>query len=342
MIPAEYFATMTVEHVIFHDIPKRAQGGGAPVLADSVTDMDGAHKAVLKEKLTRTLQSKAAYDIVFNEDTASPVPDSIMEFTDRRYSEQNFVDMSRSFAEYLFEQQTGQMSAGLLCIICINIRGRKTVAILKLERERGVDLSLETVDGARQFTMALLDSLVFTDGTKLYKSAMFVNEGNDGYKAVACDTQKVVHSSQDVGQFWLRFLGCKVTVEPRVATQIWFDATYKFVNDFIADPVQKNDVYTHLISELNSNRATITPDTFTEDYIPREYRQEYRNYLVETGVSVQRFHKDLNDVQHKIKKKSLYTRGGVSVTVPQGEEDLVEIREEDIIVSDVLASIVTE
>lgn len=343
MIPADYFATMTVEHVIFHDIPRRVPGGeSAPVLADGLTDMDARHKSMLKEKLTRTLQAKSAYDIMFNDESASPVPDNVMEITNARFNSQKFIVMSRRFAEYLFEQQTGQMSAGLLCVIWINVKGRRVVAILKLERERGVELSLEDVDGSRQFTMDLLDNLVFTDGTKTYKSAMFVSEADDEYKAVACDKQKNVHSGRDVGQFWMRFLGCKVTVEPRVATELWFDATVRYVNDFITDPMQKDEVYNHIVSELHSNRATITPGTFAEDYMPKDYRQGYRDYLVEVGVSVQRFHKDLADVERKIKSKTYITRGGVTVKAPFGEEDLVQVRDNDILIDDILETIVKE
>ena len=109
-------------------------------------------------------------------------------------------------------------------------------------------------------------------------------------------------SSNELARFWLRFLGCKVTVEPRVATQKWFDTTIRFVNEYVDDPVVKNDVYEHLLSELKSNRKNILPKSFVEDYIPDDYRKDYYDYLADNGISLQSFEKDISDIQNKLVK----------------------------------------
>ncbi|MCU7866023.1 MAG: nucleoid-associated protein [Candidatus Thiodiazotropha sp. (ex Lucinoma borealis)] len=340
MILSDDLATLKIRKIIFHDVPINSKGStNSPTLAEAVTDIDVSHSDMLKNRLIRALGSKSAYEIKFVPETSSPVPAEVKEFTAKQHQTNYFIEMSRRLAQYLFEQQGGQMSPGLLCVIEVVSSGRKGLAILKLERERGADLQLSKINGKRRFDMSVLDSLVFTDGTRLFKSALFIQMGNDEFLAAACDSQRSVMSSKDVARFWLRFLGCQVTEEPRVATQKWFDATIRFVNEYVTDPIVKNDVYEHLLSELKSNKKNIVPKTFIIDYIPDDYRNEYKDFLKNNGVPTHSFEKDTSDIKSKLRTKSLHTTKGVTVTLPVEEEQLVEIETEQIVIHDLLQNI---
>lgn len=340
-IAANDLATLRVRHIIFHDVPNNARGGtNKPMLADAVTELDAPRRAMLKERLAQVLGSKAAYPVQFLDTTGSPVPEAILEFTARSHSQDAFVELSRNFAQYLFEQQGGAMSPGLLCVIDVVTAGHSGLAILKLEREKGAELELKETDGERSFEMAVLDNLVLTDGTRLFKAAIFVRAGAHEIRAAVCDGQRTVVTSSDVARFWMRFLGCRVTEEPRVTTQKWFDVTVRFVNEYISDPVAKNDVYEHLVSELKSNRATVSPKRFVEDYVPDEYRKPYLEFVKESGVSLHQFEKDLSDLGGKLRRRSLHTIRGVTVTVPVDEPRLVDIEAEQIVVHDRLQTVV--
>ncbi len=142
-----------------------------------------------------------------------------------------------------------------------------------------------------------------------------------------------------MGRFWLKYLGCRVTVEPRISTQTWFDTTVEFLNDHVTDPIVKNDLYEHLQSELKSNRKQISPNKFIEDCFPDEYRNEYKGFLKGKGVSLQAFEKDVSDIKSKITRKLLRTAKGVTVTVPADEDELVKIESDQIVVRDPLQSI---
>ncbi|MCU7942658.1 MAG: nucleoid-associated protein [Candidatus Thiodiazotropha sp. (ex Cardiolucina cf. quadrata)] len=340
MILSDDLATLKIRKIIFHDVPINSKGStNSPTLAEAVTDIDVSHSDMLKNRLIRALGSKSAYEIKFVTETSSPVPAEVKEFTAKQHQINYFIEMSRRLAQHLFEQQGGQMSPGLLCVIEVVSRGRKGLAILKLERERGADLQLSKVNGKRRFDMSVLDSLVFTDGTRLFKSALFIRMGNDEFLAAACDSQRSVMSSKDVARFWLRFMGCQVTEEPRVATQKWFDATIRFVNEYVTDPVVKNDVYEHILSELKSNKKNIVPKTFIIDYIPDDYRNEYQDFIKNNGVPMHSFEKDTSDIKSKLRTKSLHTAKGVTVTLPVEEEQLVEIETEQIVIHDLLQNI---
>ncbi|MEK7538471.1 MAG: nucleoid-associated protein [Patescibacteria group bacterium] len=341
MITSDDLARLKIRHIIFHDVPNNSKGGtNIPTLADAETEIDSSRAGMLKDRLTRALGSKSAYETEFLPETSSPVPDEVGKFTAKSHSIKHFVDMSQRLAQYLFDQQGGQMSPGLLCVIDIASAGRASLAILKLEREQGADLELRTIDGRRRFEMSVLDNLVFTDGTRLFKSALFIRTGENTFRAAACDSQRSVTRSTDVARFWMRFLGCRATEEPRIATQKWFDATVNFVNSYITDPVEKNDVYEHLLSELKSKKTKIIPKKFIEDYIPDSYQKLYSDFLADNRVSLQGFEKDTSDIQSKLRRKSLYTIKGVTVTVPVDEEHLVDIETDQIVVHDQLQNIV--
>lgn len=340
MVTSDDLAKLKIRHVIFHDIPKHIKGAtGAPVLADVETEITADRNAMLKKRLIQALGSKTAYEIEFNPDTSSPVPGLVKECTAERQAIKKFIRDSQDLAKHLFEEQNGQNSAGLLCVLDVVSGGRNALAILKLERETGADLQLKKVKGGKQFTLSILDNLVFTDGTRLFKSSLFINTGGGEFSSVVCDSQRSVMASTDMGRFWLKYLGCQVTVEPRISTQRWFDTTIEFLNDHVTDPVVTNDLYEHLQSELKSNKKNISPKKFIEDCFPDNYRNEYKDFLKEKGVLLQAFEKDVSDIKSKITRKLLRTAKGVTVTVPADEDDLVSIEAEQIVVRDPLQTI---
>src|SRR5260370_3898980 len=102
---------------------------------------------------------------------------------------------------------------------------------------------------------------------------------NEDLNQAANDRQRTIVTSDDVERFWLRFLGCTVFEEPRVATQKWFEASIRFANERVADPVVKNDLYEHIQSELKSSRKTVSPKKFVEDYLPEPYHKAYGEFL---------------------------------------------------------------
>ena len=128
------------------------------------------------------------------------------------------------------------------------------VAIWKLERQEGAEIKFREKKAA-VFDMDVLDNLILTDKTRLFKSALFFRNGpgEDDFDLGACNSQ-VPGTSDDLTRFWLNYSGCVLDQEPRVATKKWFEASLTFANDKIADPVEKNDFYEHIHSELKSNR----------------------------------------------------------------------------------------
>jgi hypothetical protein len=340
VITSDDLAMLSVRRLIFHDVPRKERGGPqGPTLTNGETQLDLSRAGILKDRLVRAVGG--ASPVEFSEGTSSPIATGVRFLTEVQRSVDEFVESSRTMANYLFEQQIGQISAGLLCVAQVVSNGIPGVAIMKLEREKGAKLDL-VVDGDRQtFAMAVLNDLVLTDGTKLFKAALFLRDG-DSFRSVACDNQNAPVHHLSIADFWLRFLGCKFTLSPTLATRDWFDVTVKFVNDFVTDPVVKNTLYESLASELKSNRHTVSPKKFMEDYVQRDLRRPYTEALEKGGVSLSRFQKDVSEIASKLARKAYYTVNGVSVVAPADQEALIQVGKKQIVVNDELKNIVAK
>jgi hypothetical protein len=340
VIESKDLAKIKIRRIIFHDVPHNLRGGTSkPELADAETQIDPRRENILRDRLVTALGSNSAYPI----ESAGPslVQDEIDKYTVKTHTTAQFIQMSRLLAEHLFAQQSGATSSGLLCVIDLTSDGRAGLALLKLERERGAELEWQTLAGGKRvIQMSVLDNLVLTEGTKLFKSAIFVRQGKGVIIAKACDSQSLSSSSIDLAQFWLRFLGCKLVEEPRISTQRWFDATVQYLNENVTDPVEKSSLYGHLLSELNSNKATVSPRKFASDYVSLSESDDYLNFLKSKNVGNGQFRKDTADIATKLSRLAFYTSKGVMISAPADLENLVGIEAEQIVVHDHLQRVV--
>jgi hypothetical protein len=339
MIKPSDLTALTVRHIIFHDVPNNPKGGNAnPILTDTETATDARRIGILRKRLTQVFGGSASFAMEFLPTTMSPVPDSVRKLTSQPLTSTDFVESSRKMAQYLFEQQGGSTSPGLLCVLAVTSGACAGVSIMKLEREEGADLHLKTYGSHSSFEMSVLDNLVLTDGTRLFKSALFLKNGSD-IDCLACDSQSDPLSRSDVAKFWLTFLGCRFVIDPAISTQRWFDASVEFVNECLHDPVAKQALYEHLISELNSNKQSVSPKKFIQDYVKSDLRQPYEDYLKAREVSLRQFPKDTADIRTKLRRLSYHTIEGITVTVAADKENLVEVGKMQILVHDKLRSI---
>lgn len=344
MITNQELAKLAIHRVIFHDVPRNPRGtSGQPTLAEVETEVDVDRTARLKTKLTRVLASKCAYPVCFNPNSASPVPQEARSFTKQPHAAEQFVAMSQKLAKYLFEQQHGAISPGLLCVVDVCAAGLLGLVLMKLEREEGarIELTEQAGTGKRTFSMSVLDNLVLADGTRLFKTAIFLRtgKGDDDFRAAACDSQLNVTSSDEVAKFWLRFLGCMFVVEPRVATQRFYDSALGFINQAVTDPILKNDLYEHLHSQLKAEKKTFSPHSFIEEYVPDEYGEPFREHLKSDRVSMVNFNKDLSDIRSRLRRRSYHTVQDAMISVPAERAELVDVKENQIIVNDTLTSV---
>jgi hypothetical protein len=328
---------MTVLRAIFHDIPKSkvAKDDVKPTLSDVVTTLTPQHQQHLKTRLLEVLASSSAYPVNFAASIASPVPGLVRSFTARPTGEA-FVPMSREIANSLFERQHGAISAGLLCVIEIQLKTTAGIVLMKLEREQGAQLQMKGSAGLRTYDMSVLENLVLTESTKLFKTAFFRRTGqdDDDFDILVCDGQ--VH---DVARFWLNFVGGQLKADPRVSTKIFYEEALSFINNKVADPIQKNDLFEHLQSQLKSAAPKFSPEGFIDKFVPKAQRKAFRQHFEEREVSLATFHKDVSDIEGKLRRTIYRTENDALVSIPVDRSELVTVSDTQIVISDRLKSL---
>jgi hypothetical protein len=342
-IGSPQLATLQIRKVIFHDVPRKVKGKDqAPTLSEVECTIDPEKIGLLKDKLVRVLGSSAAYDLELHPQPESSIPKLVQELLAGSLTSARFVEVSQAMAVALLEHQPGSASPGLLARVSCVIDGRASLALMKLEREEGAQLRMSDRGGKKTFEMDVLADLVLTDGTKLFKSALFAQVGPEtaDVRAVACDGQRSYASTDELAQFWIRFLGCKLREAPRITTKKFFETTLEYINTRVADdPELKNDLYDHIVSEMKTEKKAFSPKKFIEDYIPAAHRESFRLFLEEQHVAMKQFKVDISEIKSHLKRRSLETATGIRITVPAEASGVVDVQKNHVVIADTVVSV---
>ncbi len=197
--------------------------------------------------------------------------------------------------------------------------------------------------GQSQFEMSILDSLVLTGNTRLYKTAAFLRTGagDDDFEMVACDNQHNPTDTKEMARFWRKYLGCELEEAPRVTTSKFFNATMDYINTHIDDAEAKTVLYESLHVEMRSATPTFTPRSFLTEHVPEEIRPGLREFLNERNVSLATFQKDTQDIKGAIRRLTYISREGVRIVAPEGRDELIQVHPEQIVVNDRLSRLGT-
>lgn len=307
---------LTLERIIIHDVPRRVRGRQiAPLFSEVESPLEGpegdALRVFFRDRIVEATNSRYAFDVVFDPDTSSPVPDLVGRWLTGE--ELNFVSMSKALAQHLFDSQTGISPSGLVTVIDCRLGQSPGLAVLKLEREEGVRLEQAEVQGRPTFNMELIRNLMFSKRTRLFKLGLFILK-DDEIIGAACDNQRGYFEQSEVADFFLsKFLGCMLAEAPSVTTKHFFEALTEYINVKIDDPVQRSESMTHLVSELRNQARTISPQDYVQLHFPPEHRQPVLEHLASKRVAPQAFRKDLTQVNSHLEKYVLEFSSGIMV-----------------------------
>ena len=90
---------------------------------------------------------------------------------------------------------------------------------------------------------------------------------------------------------------------PSISTKKFYEHTSQFLSaHFRSDPEKYSQLYNHLVSELTSQKTSLSPRKFAEHFIPAKHRKLYVDFLKEQGMSLGNIDKDLDLLQARLKK----------------------------------------
>lgn len=323
---------LTLKRIVFHDVPHRRRGSDSPgpTLSDIESPVESRFAAFMKERIVQNVQSSHAMGVVFDQESHSPLPGMIRKLTTKAGAD-DFIGTSQEMARHLFKMQDGTNPAGLLAVVELVVTNHPALGIIKIEREEGGRLEPDTTkDGKRTYSTIFLNDLILTEGTKIFKNALFIRTGTgqDEFDAAVCDNQTRVGGEIEVAQFFLgKFLGCKLIEQPQVTTKRYFEVVSDFINEEVADPEQKYECYNHLFSQLTSQAETVNPKKFKSDCLPLELRGKFAEYLKERQIPVNSFPRDTSLINSQLKRKLIHTKSDIMVSIPSKKaEDHISVK----------------
>jgi len=315
-------STIVIENVIVHDIPqhKKLDYTIEPSYSELESTLSDGLKLFFKDKVVQALGSDKSFKICFDADNTSPAPWLLQELLNS--DGKNFVGSSKSLAKHLYETQIGSNTAGILVIIFGKINDLNTCIILKLERDKGAQLTLDPE--TKSYNINEVQDLMLTQKTKIFKVALFIfkDHFSEKFDGLLMDYQINIKAKNEIVTFFIdKFLGCKAFEDPKVATQNFYKHTRGFINT-IDDQILKVKYLQDLNSYMQKNSNMLNPREFADDYIKTpEEKNSYKNYLVSKKVKFSAFPKDVYLVENKFKKITVSFENEITITGNKGTFD---------------------
>ncbi|NEB79543.1 nucleoid-associated protein [Streptomyces sp. SID14478] len=308
------FKDLVVEQAIVHVVPKHAKNEEPPPLQLSQTfcRLDEDVRAELQGKL-REVFARLGREVVEDPELKSPLPDAVRAFLG---GGQDLVEVSGELAHALRDSQNGSSSAGLLLVAAARLDGQRALLMVKLEHETGMQTNEIVADGLRTFAMQYLDDLLLTQKSKVYKVALFSEEGlvESGLQGWAADPQQ---SGKEVARFFLeKFLGCRHQNDPRELTRRFHDTVMTWVNSRFTDSVVRMDYVMAAMVELQSSTPELNPTEFREAHLQEVHQPDFTAFLAENDVPIHTFEKNTELISNRLEKMRVDLSNGAFLVAP--------------------------
>jgi hypothetical protein len=329
------YARFNASEVIIHEVPQRFVGGPDQqlTLSDRPEALSGRLRTFFEGKLRGSL-ARHGFDVEHDPQSPSVVPGLVAGIA---ADSTQLVSASQQMAEQLHHVQTGVNPAGLLCVALGTTEDAASVAVLKVERENGVQVRPQQRGADRSLTMHFLDDLMITGRTRIFKASIFEGDTVARLDGRVADDQRGLEHSNEVASFFLSsFLGCRLKTIPSIATKQFFLTTEEFIDEHVEDPERKADYTIALLAAMKAPARDIRPRDFAEQNFEPADRTPYREFMAEQNVAVdQVFEKDTALVANRIRKVRLETRHGLLILGADNEvRDRVEVGPEQVVIND--------
>jgi hypothetical protein len=322
--------TFEVVSAVVHYVPTaKDEDDPQLLLTDEPITLDDGLKAYFRDKIAERIETKGL-DVIVDPDRDPTVPDAVSAIL---ADPGQLVDASKRIAEHLDKRQTKVNSSGLLALAYGTLDGASWLAIVKLERERGVRFAIDTVDGKHVVDLELLRDLTLTDKTKVYKTAVLsmpTNGGPHDVFGLVADDQRSSTDGTPVASFFLgAFLGCKPR-EPAAETTFKFvKAANASINEDVPSAERRGRYQVALLATMQDAAKDIRPASFATKYLDPPDREPFLARVESAGIDPKKaFPKDTSRVKVSSFKMT-FESGMVLVGDREALENRVEIPKDD-------------
>ncbi len=288
--------SFAVRSAVVHYVPtERDDPGDELLLTDSVIALDAALKRYFETKIVERLKDKGLE--VIGDPKATPTVFNAVTRADA--TDTHLVESSQAVARHLDSAQSTKVSpSGLLAVVSGTVQVRECLAVLKLERERGIHFAIKRVDGHNLLDLELLRDLTLTDKTKVYKTALLAPD-DGGIEGFVADDQRGISTGRQVATFFLsKFLGCQPRLPAALMTYEFVKAANEAFNQDVPSPERRGRYQVAVLAALQSNLTDIRPSAFASQYLEPEDREHFLARVRAAGMDPDvSFEKDTSRVK---------------------------------------------
>jgi len=312
-------SSFKIHRLAVHELPK--DGAKAGVLSEVQTPLHVKVRHFFEERI-RAAIGTAGVPITFATGASATVRaavEAIAGASDAKKSRDlNFMTQSKAIASHLIGMHSSSYSEGLICVADAELRARSAVAIVKLELQAGVRAELKGVGAKRHFEIKMLDDLMLTDNTKVFKVALFLLRADGYFDGEACDHQRA--RIDLISQYFLReFLGCTLAQRADVATRDFFFAAEAFFNSDSVAGAMRAQYHAALLAEMNSNNASIGIKPFADTHLRSPDRTPFVAAM--RAADVQKMSsKDTTMIASRLARTRLDYDGDLSLLLRPGDD----------------------
>ncbi len=290
---------LRVDSAIVHYVPTaRDETDPELLLTDAEIDLDDALREYLREKITGRVGTQGL-DVVVDRGAARDVPAAAAAIL---RDSNALVASSKTIATHLHTVQGKVNSSGLLAVARCRIGETPWLAIVKLERERGVRFAISEVEGRYVVDLELLRNLTLTDKTKVYKTAVLgIPKGGapeDVFGLVADDQRTSATGSPVASFFLVDFLGCRPKELASETTLRFVRAANASINEDVSSPEKRGRYQVALLATMQDASTDIRPRSFAQKHLDEVDRPAFLRKIREVGIDPNRpFPKDTSRVK---------------------------------------------
>lgn len=330
-----------INRVIIHQVFERSITGeqNDPKCSSEFTVLDGHGLSALQSRIIEATGNDSHSIQMYISESG---PGSTYDYCTKLIAadDDGFITVSREIAEKLTRSQSSRnIPGGILVIFDGNIghQNNNVIGFIKAELHEGFALP-----SSDDLLLTFISKLLLTPTQRLYKVGLFVETESttdpnqrtpDSFEVLVYDHNLMTRteSRQAAKYFYETFLGCSFSPSDKKLTSDFYYHTREYIDELPVESQDKQDLHNSLYSYLKvSQFNTVEISGFANEYLPPEFRDSYRETMVEKNVPEHAISKDLEYLKYKLRRRQIFFTSKVKIIAPQeGFDDLVEIREQE-------------
>ena len=312
---------ITLNDVMLHSVPKadlKHKAEHPPELTDVAAPLDTRMQAFLDEKLKKALRNHArpiTEDVSIKAKAAQEIRDYLLADEAAR----DLVATSKQLASWLHLEQPGVAPQGIVLVADLDWAGGPGLLLAKLDRETGMRTGTFTKDaqGRTVPTVQYLDDLFVTDGTKVFKIAIFPASGIKGGRLSGQIVDVQVRGHEAAHYFLNDYLGCNFSQRAEEVTELFSDAATAIINSTTIPDAEKRARYTVALSaELQSQSKDLNVTSFALNHLDPEDRSAFIAEMQSKGVPAGPIKKNTALIESRLKRVQIETAHDVFIMAP--------------------------